>query len=125
MKYYRFNGYDLKLIALITILIDHLGGSILWRYIVATHAYNDEILMGIYELMRYVGRMAFPLYCFLLVEGFLHTRNVAKYAGRLALFALISEIPFDLAISGEWWIYSSNNVFCAFNNFSSRFDIFP
>ena len=41
----------------------------------------------------------------------MHTRNVAKYAGRLALFALISEIPFDLALYGQWWSYSSNNVF--------------
>lgn len=124
-------GYDLKMIALITMFIDHTGAVLLWRLYSASYritasmqlsnaiddkiivwvAEHQELVFSIYEWLRYVGRMAFPIYCFLLVEGFLHTRNVAKYAGRMAVFALISEIPFDLAISGRWWIYSSNNVF--------------
>ena len=124
-------GYDLKMIALITMFIDHTGAVLLWRLYSASYritasmqlsdaigdkiivwvAEHQELIFTIYEWLRYVGRMAFPIYCFLLVEGFLHTRNVAKYAGRMAVFALISEIPFDLAISGRWWIYSSNNVF--------------
>lgn len=126
-----FTGYDLKLIALITMFIDHVAAVLIWRLYAASYsitanmqlsvnikdkmivwvAENQDLVYSMYEWMRYIGRMAFPLYCFLLVEGFLHTRNVAKYAGRLAMFALISEIPFDLAISGKWWIYSSNNVF--------------
>ena len=106
-----FSGYDLKMIALITMLIDHVGASLLWRYIEAIGGYQDEILMTIYQLMRYVGRMAFPIYCFLLVEGFLHTRSVAKYALRLGVFALISEVPFDLALNESIWAPYSNNVF--------------
>ena len=111
MKYYRINGYDLKMIALLTMFIDHIGASLLWRYIEMSHGYNDSVLMGIYELTRYVGRMAFPIYCFLLVEGFLHTRSVGKYAIRLGIFALISEVPFDLALNQKLWRPSSNNVF--------------
>lgn len=124
-------GYHLKLIALITMLIDHIAAVVIWRVYVASFdarigmhyspfwgdriiawvAGNQELIYAIYEWMRYIGRMAFPIYCFLLVEGFLHTRNVAKYAGRLALFAFISEIPFDLAVEGEWMTFACSNVF--------------
>lgn len=125
------SGYDLKLIALITMLIDHIAAVVIWRMYVASYsitasmqqsqsisdklivwiANHQELVPMIYEVMRYIGRMAFPIYCFLLVEGFLHTRSVGKYAGRLALFALISEIPFDLAIAGDWWSMEYSNVF--------------
>lgn len=124
-------GYHLKMIALITMLIDHIGAVLIWRVYAASYtitgsmqisdalgdkmivwvAQNQDMVFTIYEWMRYIGRMSFPIYCFLLVEGFLHTRNVAKYAGRLTLFALISEVPFDLACFGQFWRYSSNNVF--------------
>lgn len=125
------SGYHLKLIALITMLIDHIAAVVIWRVYSASYritasmqlsdnlgdkiivwvAENQDAVFSLYEWMRYIGRMAFPIYCFLLVEGFLHTRNVAKYAGRLAVFALLSEIPFDLALYGQWFSYSSNNVF--------------
>ena len=127
----KLTGYHLKMIALITMCIDHIAAVLIWRVYVASYritasmqlsnsigdkvivwvAENQDAVYTIYEYMRYIGRIAFPIYCFLLVEGFLHTRNVAKYAGRLALFALISEIPFDLAIEGVWWSTRYNNVF--------------
>lgn len=127
----RITGYHLKMIALITMLIDHIGAVLIWRVYVASYritasmqlsdglgdkivvwvAENQDLVYTIYEWTRYIGRMAFPIYCFLLVEGFLHTRNVAKYAGRLAVFALISEVPFDLAIEGTWWSMEHSNVF--------------
>jgi len=126
-----FTGYHLKVIALITMLIDHIAAVVIWRIYVASFritasmqlsdfigdkiivwvADHQDVIYIIYEWMRYVGRMAFPIYCFLLVEGFLYTRSVAKYALRLFIFALISEIPFDLAIAGEWWTLEYSNVF--------------
>ena len=124
-------GYHLKMIALITMLVDHIAAVFIWRVYLASYAItgamkvsdalgdkiivwvanNQESVYKAYELMRYIGRMAFPIYCFLLVEGFLHTRSVLKYALRLLLFAFLSEIPFDLALTGEWWNLQYSNVF--------------
>lgn len=124
-------GYQLKLIALITMLIDHIAAVVIWRVyeaslqitasqqasdffgdkLIVWVAANQELVYNIYEIMRCIGRMSFPIYCFLLVEGFLHTRNVPKYALRLLAFAFISEIPFDLAIEGKWFNWDYNNVF--------------
>ena len=102
VKQQGISGYWLKVIAVISMLIDHTSAVIL------------EQIPGLENpafLMRIIGRLAFPIYCFLLVEGFYHTRSRAKYAGRLFLFSLISEVPFDLAFSRRMWDFSSNNVF--------------
>lgn len=100
-----FSGSTIKIFAMITMLIDHTAAVVLQRIISAAQNSNtiadDSALYSIYILMRSIGRLAFPIFCFLLVEGFLHTRNEKKYALRLAAFALISEIPFDLALFGK------------------------
>ncbi len=88
------NVFVLKLIALVTMIIDHYGAI---------------FQSGVTEY-RIIGRLAFPIYAFLLVEGYLHTRDVKKYARRLLLFALISEIPFDLAFRGGLE-FSHQNIF--------------
>lgn len=126
-----FTGYHLKMMALITMLIDHIAAVVIWRVYVASFsiiggmqisdsivdklivwvAANQDAVYSVYEVMRYIGRMAFPIYCFLLVEGFVHTRSVLKYAIRLFIFALFSEVPFDLAIAGQWWSMEYSNVF--------------
>lgn len=127
----NITGYHLKMMALVTMLVDHIAAVVIWRVYVASFsitgsmqlsgfigdkiivwvAQNQALVYNIYEVMRYIGRMAFPIYCFLLVEGFLHTRSVAKYAVRLFLFALVSEVPFDLALKGQWWSFECSNVF--------------
>ena len=115
----------LKNIAVVTMLIDHIGAVIVARLLVRNGLYeamvNQETytawmgqnggMYGIYMAMRIIGRFAFPIYCFLLAEGFQKTRNVKRYLGRMLLFALISEIPFDLAFSGRLWNMQYQNVF--------------
>lgn len=63
------------------------------------------------EILRMLGRIAFPIFCFLLVQGLLHTHNLKKYLGRLFLFALISELPYNLALSGTLFLGGYQNVY--------------
>lgn len=117
-------GSQLKWIAIITMLIDHIGVALL--EIGLLPKVSDAVLGGnsfdyvmedyhfwylFDDILRSIGRLAFPIFCFLLVEGFLHTKNAKKYALRLGLFALISEIPFDLAFNGRLLEFSYQNVF--------------
>ncbi len=90
-----FSSFQLKMIAMITMLIDHVGA----------------VLFPQYMVFRIIGRIAFPIYCFLLVEGGIHTKNPLKYSARLLLFALISEIPFDLAFGKSIMDFNHQNVF--------------
>lgn len=101
----------LKLIACVSMLIDHIGATLVLRFLQngAILGYNMGLL-NVYYVMRIIGRIAFPIYCFLLVEGAHHTRDPKKYALRLGLGVLLSEIPFDLAFNGGAFDWSSNSV---------------
>ena len=91
MKNKVFSQEGLKLLACITMLIDHIGATII----------PDLNL-------RIIGRLSFPIFCFLMVEGIWHTRNVKKYGLRLAIGALLSELPFDLLFFGGFtWTHQS------------------
>ena len=99
-KYLKINASTLKWIACITMLIDHSALAILYHAILVPNApiaYGTELytIYRIYRLMRGIGRTAFPIYCFFIVQGYLHTRNVKKYALRLLAFGIVSEIPFN------------------------------
>lgn len=109
------SGSTLKLFAIITMLIDHTGATVIRAILrhpaVAADPALDTLWTSVYSLSRSLGRLAFPIFCFLIVEGFTHTRNVRRYAGRLFLFALISEVPFDLALKGSWYFPNKQNVY--------------
>ena len=90
-------------------LIDHIAATVIIR-ILKFGGYNDG-LYQLYRVMRNIGRIAFPIFCFLLVEGFMHTRDREKYALRLGCFAAVSEIPFDLAFNGKVLEVGYQNVF--------------
>ncbi len=111
MREKGISGSTLKMVAVVTMLIDHTAAVLLARILLADGTALHEGMLLVYNIMRMIGRIAFPIFCFLLVEGFLHTRAPRKYALRLGLFALISEIPFDLAFHAELLEGSYQNVF--------------
>ena len=118
------SGSTIKLIGIITMFIDHFAAALLTRVVIywdhlyqMAHSYNQDAvtrLMLLYYgmwFLRMIGRLGFPIFCFLLVEGFSKTSNKLKYAVRLGIFALISEIPFDLAFSARVLEFGYQNVF--------------
>ncbi len=123
------SGSTVKIIAIVTMLIDHIGAVIVERYMGVTgmtaafETIDNPIEWGEifgakvyivyfgYLLLRIIGRMGFPLFIFLLVEGFKYTHSKLQYAIRLAIFALISEIPFNLAITNEIFAPGYQSVF--------------
>lgn len=97
----------LKTIACLTMLLDHIGAVLVVQMIRGMEIYTAELYWA-YYILRCIGRMAFPIFCFQLVEGAFHTRDPKKYALRLAIGALLAEIPFDLAFfGGLTWEHSS------------------
>ena len=111
MKQKGISQETLKIIACVTMLIDHIGATL----IVPDFSYYETNLelyttmAWINLVMRSIGRIAFPIFCFLLVEGVYHTRNPKKYVLRLTIGMLLAEIPFDLAFfrDGISWEHQS------------------
>lgn len=118
------SGSTVKMIAIIAMLIDHTAAVLLEHMIQAQHL-NLSLtgavppIVLLYFVMRIIGRLGFPIFIFLLIEGLEHTRSKWKYLLRLVIFALVSEIPFDFAFnlsrtavfSGKIIEFSYQNVF--------------
>ena len=122
---FSISGSVLKMIAITTMLIDHLGAGLLLPLLslpptspLSSSGHGISFLFRrylltyeFYSLLRIIGRSAFPIFCFLLVEGLLHTSNKGKYLLRLLLFSFLSEIPFNLALFGGLRNANHQNVF--------------
>lgn len=112
-KYKIISGSTLKLIAVIAMFIDHsalilCGGLAFFNTPLFTLLGKSVTL---YFILRKIGRLAFPLFCFLVAEGFFFTKNPKKYALTLFIFALISEVPFNLMLGGEIFYTAKQNVY--------------
>ena len=107
------SGNQMKLFAAVSMTLDHIG-YLLEAVVLPTMSGTGascEALRLFARALRMVGRAAFPIFAFLLVEGFFHTRDRAKYGLRLAAFAVLSEAPFDWLESGRVPNWGVQNVF--------------
>lgn len=96
-------GFDLSskalhIFAMVFMLLDHAWAT----------------LLSDYQWLTCVGRLAFPIFAFMIVEGYSHTRDLKKYVLRLFVFALITEIPFDLMVGNTLFFYVHQNVLWTF-----------
>lgn len=106
------NTFWLKIIAIICMTMDHVGVCIGTTYVNGKYYLSGLMTYDTYSFLRTIGRIAFPIFCYLIVEGFFHTRDVLNYAVRLLIFALISQIPFSLMTRRDPLDFSMNlNVY--------------
>ena len=91
------DGTTLKIIAMVSMVFDHVG----------------DMFFPEMTWMRMVGRLAMPIFAFCITEGYIHTRDKKKYLLRMGIFALISEVPFDLAFDGKIG-FSHQNIMLSF-----------
>lgn len=119
-----FSANQLKIVAMISMLIDHIALTLILNG--KLYGYDEVLLKNVltlesskgwfilYKICRIIGRMAFPIFAFLLVEGFRHTSNIVKYIMRIGFLALLSEIPYDLMVHNRMFYYEEQNVVFAY-----------
>ena len=100
------SGAWLKLIAILSMLIDHVNKALIYPNLVS----NDGVLTTVSNIFDIIGRIAFPLFCFMLVEGYFKTRSRKKYLLNLLIFGVISEVPFDMFTTASFFNMNWNNV---------------
>ncbi len=97
-SFFETSTFSLRIMAMIFMFCDHL-----WATIIPGN-----------EWLTCVGRLTFPIFAFLVVEGYFHTKNLKKYILRLLVFAVISEIPFNLVVGNTVFYPLHQNVLWAF-----------
>ena len=104
-KFQVFNGAQLKYLAFTSMLIDHVNNALV------TPMLNGEgFLLHLSNLFSILGRIAFPLFVFFIVEGFFKTRSRKRYLTTLLIFGVISEVPFDMFTSKTFFDPYWNNM---------------
>lgn len=107
------SGSALKIMAVISMLIDHASSFLFADYEgINTVVFSvGNLQVTPYFCLSYIiGRLAFPLFAFLIVEGYLHTRSVMRYARTLFIFAVASILPYNYASQGAFFSFHGSNV---------------
>ena len=97
-RFQVLDGTTLKLIAMVSMVLDHVGDSFFPEHV----------------WMRALGRLAMPIFAFCISEGFAHTHDKQRYLLRMGVFALVSEVPFDLVTAGVPLEFSHQNIMATF-----------
>ena len=101
----KLNGAQLKYIAFTSMFIDHFNKAIITPFLTGTGPLN--VITRIFDIL---GRIAFPIFAFMIVEGFFKTKSRWKYLRNLLIFAIISEIPYDMFQSAVFINTWSQNI---------------
>ncbi|MDO4323183.1 MAG: TraX family protein [Lachnospiraceae bacterium] len=117
------SGFGLKMFACAAMLIYNIGISVVEHGLIHLDQYtqqqlsqalsdNSDLMMlaGVGSVMQMIGGLAVPIFAFLLVEGFRNTSSYKRYLLSVIVFALISEVPYDLAMQQSFWDLSSQNA---------------
>ncbi len=117
---FTISGAGLKVLALLSMTLDHfaviiihngkLYGYVPEYYQMAISTPVGQRWLSLYGIFRIIGRLSFPIFSFLLVEGFIRSSDFWKYFLRVLCMALLAEVPFDLAFFNETYNFSSQNV---------------
>lgn len=111
-------SYRLKLIAIVTMTIDHFAKILGQRTLLVFFPGANQATNDILFIMEWIGRIAFPLFAFMIAEGCAKTKSMPKYIGRLSLFAVISQPFYYLSLSHRLnGTYTPDNISQAFRSF--------
>lgn len=111
-----FSGSALKVIAVVSMLCDHVAHFILVKYqfaLAPLFVFHGHKISLYFLMSLIIGRIAFPVFAFLVVEGYLHTRSLRKYVTNLLVFAVLTIAPWNL-LNGGLWSFGSFNVLFTF-----------
>lgn len=100
----------LRNIAVISMMIDHIGMVLYSPYLVETEVanwYSDPLFCT----LSTIGRLAFPLFAYMIAEGAFYTHDRKKYALKLFVLSMVSIVPYHLAFNRTYFSWKSQNVF--------------
>ena len=122
---FSLNRNQLKYLAIFAMLLDHIA------WILSQNFYDSPREYALCFVFRTLGRLTAPIMSWFLVQGYIYTSSKKRYAGRLLIFALVSQIPFALVRSGKLWTNELNVIFTLLLSFlmlciiDSPLDRFP